>query len=63
MDCYQYAGCLSFEYDRACSFMKRELDIENAIVSADRKIENANASFEAFCDCINDVLAAVWRSD
>ena len=63
MDCYQYAGCLKFEYDRMCSFMKRELDIENAIVSADRTIENANASFEAFCDCINDVLVATWRSD
>lgn len=62
-DCYQYAGNLKFEYRGECSFAERELDIENAIARAQRKIDDKEVLFESFCDCVNDVLVANWYSE
>lgn len=60
---YQYAGNLKFEYSEECSFIKRELDIENAIAYAEREVHGQKRLLEAFCDCVHDVLVTQWYAE
>ncbi len=63
LDGYQYAGNLKFEYSEECRFVKRELNIENAIAYAEREVHGQKRFLEAFCDCVHDVLVTQWYAE
>jgi len=59
IDRYQPAGDMIFTFSAPCNSAKSQLDIENALVTAER--DNGITS-ELFCDSNNGLILARWKS-
>ncbi|MDR0294245.1 MAG: glycoside hydrolase N-terminal domain-containing protein [Oscillospiraceae bacterium] len=62
VDPYQTAGMLTFETAVPCRFLRRVLDMENAVVRITRETENTELLSEVFVDCHDGVIWAKWQS-